>query len=142
MGTAFQAILELRFENAKRKASEYAMEGLTAPNPQKRCYYEIEMAYYMGKAEAYAEMIALLSDNRRAILEMRELLEKTADEIIQLHSLKLMSGSKNIKSSFEGFEEGVTALKQRLLRLIDPESLEVQFLESTRTEMEDKEGSL
>ena len=131
------AVLELRFERAQRKAQEHAMEGFSATNSHEKCRNEIEMAYNAGKAEAYAEAITLLTEGTAAVVELKELVEKAAEEVLQFHRLEMITGAVHGFEVKDSFEDGIEALKRRLLSIIDPKSFEVRVIENKAGEQAD-----
>lgn len=120
--------MELRFDSARRKAHKYAANIATSTNLREKHRNEVEMAYHTGKAEAYAEIINLLTDGTTGISELKNLIERTATEVLQLHNLKRLKGEINNFKAKDGFEDGVEALKERLIRVIDPEGFKVSIL--------------
>jgi len=125
MDKSILAVLELRIENAKKNARKYAIEGLTATNLGEKCRNEVELAYYLGKAEAYMEIKGLLKGISYGTLELRELIERAADEVLQSYVLDYLNG---LVQDSRSFEDGVEALKQKLIRFIDPQSFDIEIV--------------
>ncbi len=128
------AILNHRFKTALNKASKYAINSFAAVTPGEKCRNEVEMAYHAGKAEAYMEVITLLKNETSVGVELRELIESTANEVLQLHSLERLKGEIQGVEVRDGFEDGVRALKQRLLRLLEPGSFDIQVVGDSNVE--------
>ena len=126
MNESILIALELRFENAKKKAQEYAMMGLTATNLGEKCRNEVEMSYYAGKAEAFAEIITMLTNDNTVVIDLRGLIEQAVEEILQFHSLERLEGAIGGVKVDDSFEAGVDALRRRLLSIIDPKSFDVK----------------
>jgi len=130
------AVLGLKIENAKKRARKYAMESLIAQNVKEKCKNEVELAYHLGKAEAYMEIKGLLLGSSHGTLELRELIEKAADEVLQSYVLDCLNGSVQGSKSFE---DGVEALKQKLIRLVDPQSFDIKVIIENRNQEQTKD---
>lgn len=133
------AVLELRFENAKKKAQEYAMMGLTATNLGEKCRNEVELAYHLGRAEAYTEVRKLLNESSYGSLELREFIERAADEVLKSHVIEYLKGVVHGTEPRNDFEDGVEALKQQLIRLIDPQSFDVEVVATSKNQEQQKD---
>lgn len=143
MDKSILAVLELRIKNAKKNARKYAIEGLTATNLNEKCRNEVELAYYLGKAEAYMEIKGLLKGISYGTLELREFIERAADEVLKSHVLEYLNGVVHGTEPRNDFEDGVEALKQQLIRLIDPQSVEINVVarnENQEQQKDDKDG--
>ena len=126
MNESILIALKLRFENARKKAQEYAMMGLNAINSEEKCRNEVEMSYYAGKAEAFAEIITMLTNDNTAVIDLRGLIEQAVEEILQFHILERIEGAIGGFKVDDSFEAGVDALRRRLLSIIDPKSFDVK----------------
>ncbi|WP_297510043.1 hypothetical protein [Thermococcus sp.] len=137
------AVLELRIKAAKKKVNKYAMDSITARNVREKCQNEIELAYYLGKAEAYMEIKGILLGSSYVTVELRELIERAAEEVLESHVLEYLNGVVHGTEPRNDFEDGVEALKQQLIRLIDPQSIEINVVarnENQEQQKDDKDG--
>ncbi len=143
MDMSILAVLELRIKNAKKNARKYAIEGLTATNLSEKCRNEVELAYHLGRAEAYTEVRKLLNERSYATVELREFIERAAGEVLKSHVLDYLNGVVHGSEPRDTFEDGVEALKQQLIRLIDPQSVEINVVarnENQEQPKDDKDG--
>ncbi|WP_297534355.1 hypothetical protein [Thermococcus sp.] len=139
MDKSILAVLELRIKNAKKNARNYAIEGLTATNLSEKCRNEVELAYYLGRAEAYMEIKGLLLGSSHVTVELRELIERAAEEVLKSHVLEYLNGVVYGTKPRTSFEDGVEALKQQLIRLIDPQSIEINVVAMNRNQEQQKD---
>ena len=139
MGGDVLAVLKLRIEVAKKNARKYAIESLIAQNVKEKCKNEVELAYHLGKAEAYMEIKELLKGSSYGTLELRELIEKVADEVLQSYVLDYLNGLVQGSETKKSFEDGVEALKQQLIRLIDPQSFNIKVVIENRNQEQTKD---
>lgn len=86
------------------------------------------MAYHLGRAKAYTEVRKLLNERSYATVELRELIESASEKVLKSHVLDYLNGVVSGSEPRDTFEDGVEALKQQLIRLIDPQSVEINVV--------------
>lgn len=139
MDTGILAVLELRLRNAEENAHKYAIESLTATNQEEKCRNEVELAYHLGKAKAYVEVRKLLNGGSHATVELRRLIERAAEEVLKFHAMEYLKGTAYGSEPGDTFENGVEALKQQLIRLIDPQSFDINVVIGNKNQERSKE---
>ncbi|ALM76060.1 hypothetical protein TBCH5v1_2159 [Thermococcus barophilus] len=130
----------MKLHEAKQKSQELVLRASTPQNisGHERCQLEVDLAYWLGKAMAYLEVESSLIDSTTLQVMLEELIEDIARDVIvewKIERLRQLSTGQKFNEK-DSFEEGVNAMKQKILEVLIP--VDVSVIELSFKEQEEK----
>ena len=112
--------VKLKEAEALERSKIFAVGALASDNTAERHQKEVEMAFFMGKAVAYAEMKMFLEEHDEIKEQIKQLLEMIARNLIMGHNLSKLKAELDVQDYHprDTFEDGINAMKNKLLEIL------------------------
>lgn len=116
--------VKLKEAEALERSKIFAVSALASDDLAEKHQKEVEMAFFMGKAVAYAEMKMFLEEHEGIKEQIKQLLEMIARNLIMSHNLSKLREDLSAQNYMgDTFEDGVNAMKNKLLEILCRENI-------------------
>ena len=116
--------VKLKEAEALERSKIFAISALASDDLAEKHQKEVEMAFFMGKAVAYAEMKMFLEEHEGIKEQIKQLLEMIARNLIMSHNLSKLREDLSAQNYMgDTFEDGVNAMKNKLLEILCRENI-------------------